>query len=172
MPSANTHKHLSQESRRLVEAYRELNLPLSATYPEARQAYRRCVRQWHPDRFPVDSDLWIWATEKLKDANAAYAHIQRYLKPAPRPIRMPARPLLLPIGEGIGRIVNTAQRLVELAQGLLAQSTTKQVSPITSPKGQRFKNSSRPLRQPVHRAASFKQVLHEVARDRRQGHSD
>lgn len=50
------------------DPYQVLGLSPGATQEEIKQAYRRCVKQWHPDLHPGDDR----ATQKMKEINEAY----------------------------------------------------------------------------------------------------
>lgn len=62
-----------------------LNIPLGATPEEARRAYMRLVRRWHPDRFTDDPKMQDAAQEKLKRINAAYQEVKRILSAKEKP---------------------------------------------------------------------------------------
>ena len=60
------------------EYYRALGLQPGASAKEARRAYLRLVKQWHPDRFARDSRSQSIAQEKLKEINEAYTFLRDY----------------------------------------------------------------------------------------------
>lgn len=60
------------------EYYRALGLLPGASAKEARRAYLRLVKQWHPDRFPAESRSHAIAQEKLKEINEAYTFLKDY----------------------------------------------------------------------------------------------
>ena len=59
------------------DAYRVLGVPPSASDAEIDQAYRRLIRQYHPDRLVgVAEELRREAERKASDINAAYDRIR------------------------------------------------------------------------------------------------
>ena len=56
----------------LKECYQRLELPNQANAAEIRQAYKRLVKKWHPDKFEADSPIKAYAEERIKLINAAY----------------------------------------------------------------------------------------------------
>lgn len=55
--------------------YKTLDISISATASEIKQAYRDLVKVWHPDRFANDIKLQKKAEDKLKEINVAYEYI-------------------------------------------------------------------------------------------------
>ena len=53
-----------------LNAYKVLDLPVTATKAEVRAAYRTLARRWHPDRF-LEGPERDWANEKMAEINAA-----------------------------------------------------------------------------------------------------
>ena len=47
---------------------------------EIHGAYRRQVKQWHPDQFPRNSEMQSMAEERLKQINQAYAILNEHIK--------------------------------------------------------------------------------------------
>ncbi len=80
----------------IKECFQHLEISASATDSEIRQAYKRLVKSWHPDRFEADSSLKAYAEERLKIINAAYDQILRYRdfldKVGPTPPQMSPEP--------------------------------------------------------------------------------
>ncbi|MGV3538715.1 MAG: J domain-containing protein [Rufibacter sp.] len=64
----------------LAESYRVLQVPFGAAMPQIRQAYRRLVLQYHPDRNPDPV-----AREQFLQIQAAYEYLQLYHTPGARP---------------------------------------------------------------------------------------
>ena len=54
------------------KSFKILEIDITATEKEARQAYKDLVAVWHPDRFSHNPRLKKKAEEKLKEANLAY----------------------------------------------------------------------------------------------------
>lgn len=72
----------------LTTCFKILGLGPRADTAQARQAYKRLVRRWHPDQFPEGSVAKAQAEEQLKQINIAYARIKPYLftrRPDPTP---------------------------------------------------------------------------------------
>lgn len=59
--------------------YKILGLEATATPAEVKQAYRKLVKQWHPDRFVNRPQMLAKAQQEIKKINQAYA----ILKDAP-----------------------------------------------------------------------------------------
>lgn len=64
-----------QARKNIWEYYDVLGLRPGASTAEIKHAYRRLVRQWHPDRFAHDPRSQRVAEEKLKEINEAYAAV-------------------------------------------------------------------------------------------------
>ena len=56
----------------LDKYYALLNIDRSASRQEIKEAYIRLAKQWHPDRFPYDSQERCQAEETFKAINEAY----------------------------------------------------------------------------------------------------
>lgn len=67
----------------LERHYRTLGVQPGAGAPAVRAAYRRLVRDWHPDRHRRDPDMQMLAEETLKAVNQAYREIMIYLAAHP-----------------------------------------------------------------------------------------
>jgi len=57
---------------KLKKCYQRLELSPDATATEIRQAYKRLVKNWHPDKFEANTSMKAYAEERLKIINAAY----------------------------------------------------------------------------------------------------
>ena len=62
------------------ECYRVLEQPLGAAPSEVRQAYKRLVRIWHPDRYADDPRQQRIANEKFRTINEAYRVLSKLTK--------------------------------------------------------------------------------------------
>jgi hypothetical protein len=49
------------ELEKLKRAYQILGVPLFASAPSIKQAYRQLIKRWHPDRYPSDSSLQAYS---------------------------------------------------------------------------------------------------------------
>ncbi len=58
--------------------YDTLNLSLDSDLQSCKHAYKKSVKQWHPDKFNNDSSAQRLAEEKLKEINIAYTNITTY----------------------------------------------------------------------------------------------
>lgn len=59
-----------------MNPYEVLGVPESATEQQIRDAYRKLVKQYHPDQYQ-DNPLKELATEKLKEVNEAYEMLNK-----------------------------------------------------------------------------------------------
>lgn len=62
-----------------MDPYKVLGVSPSASEEEIKDAYRKLVKKYHPDRY-VNSPLYDQAQEKLKQVNMAYEQIQSMRK--------------------------------------------------------------------------------------------
>jgi len=60
-----------------------LGLTPDASFQEARKAYKKLVKRWHPDRFFDDASQMNNAEEALKRINQAYTDIEAWFKSRP-----------------------------------------------------------------------------------------
>lgn len=65
----------------LVRACAELGVTPSASLREAKRAYKKLVKRWHPDRFANDAQAQAEATWKLQRISEAYQVIAHALGP-------------------------------------------------------------------------------------------
>jgi curved DNA-binding protein CbpA len=61
------------ESKELLKAYRILRVSPGDSALTIKRAYRRLVRAFHPDRFPINTASKANAEEQMKIINEAYA---------------------------------------------------------------------------------------------------
>ncbi|HEY3277765.1 MAG TPA: J domain-containing protein [Syntrophorhabdaceae bacterium] len=66
----------------LKQAYKVLELPQSASISDVKEAYRDLAQIWHPDRYSHNERLQKKALNKMKEINAAYDCLCRYLDKA------------------------------------------------------------------------------------------
>ncbi|MEM9539560.1 MAG: DnaJ domain-containing protein [Cyanobacteria bacterium P01_E01_bin.42] len=64
--------------------YERLDLKPGASPEEIKQAYRKLVKKWHPDRFPDEPQRQQQAEEKIKEINEAYEYLKAYPVTVPR----------------------------------------------------------------------------------------
>ncbi len=62
----------------LEKHLRTLGVSPSASFKEVKSAYRRMVREWHPDRHTDDEGMRHVAEEKIKTINISYDYLCRY----------------------------------------------------------------------------------------------
>jgi hypothetical protein len=104
----------------LKHCYALLELKAGATSDDARRAYKRQVKIWHPDRFSPDSVLKGQADEQIKSINLAYEQICRHLSQTSdaRPSVPPSSPQTPPPAALLGSLERT-RRLLHRCGGLL-----------------------------------------------------
>ena len=61
---------------KLKRAYQILGVPLFASAPTIKQAYRQLVNRWHPDRYASGSSSHAEASRMTKLLNQAYSEIE------------------------------------------------------------------------------------------------
>lgn len=62
---------------KVLEAYRELELPPGAPFEAVRKAYRYQILRHHPDRFADDPTRYAQATAKTQRLNQAFQTLER-----------------------------------------------------------------------------------------------
>lgn len=60
----------------LKRGYQILGVPLFASAPSIKQAYRQLIKRWHPDRYPSGSSLHTEASQMTALINQAYSEIE------------------------------------------------------------------------------------------------
>lgn len=83
--------------------YKILGLEATATPAEVKQAYRKLVKQWHPDRFVNRPQTLAKAQQEIKKINQAYA-VLKDATPAPKTVS----------NSSTNRVVKTSQNPSEL----------------------------------------------------------
>ncbi len=66
--------------REIRQAYFDLELPAGASVAEAREAYRRLLRMYHPDRFHNDPKRSHTASEVTQRVSLAYKRLNDYYR--------------------------------------------------------------------------------------------
>jgi len=77
---------------KLTEAFSLLGVPPQTPALLVHQAYRRMVKQWHPDRYADQPGLSAEAENRLKLINLAYALIKAHVKAQPAGPTVAAQP--------------------------------------------------------------------------------
>ncbi len=63
----------------LARCYAALEVPYGSDLPTVREAYKRLVKKYHPDRFATDPDKMAVATKLVRELNDAYERLRRHL---------------------------------------------------------------------------------------------
>ncbi|MFV1982152.1 MAG: J domain-containing protein [Thiohalomonadales bacterium] len=58
--------------------YETLNLSFDSDLESCKRAYKKSVKQWHPDKFANNTSACRIAEDKLKEINVAYSYITEY----------------------------------------------------------------------------------------------
>jgi DnaJ-domain-containing protein 1 len=66
-----------QEQQEEKQNYAALELPYGASFEEIKAAYKRLIKQYHPDRFPNDPDKHKAAVELSQKLNVAYSYFEK-----------------------------------------------------------------------------------------------
>jgi hypothetical protein len=80
------------------KCFQTLGLDLHADSGQAKAAYRRLAKRWHPDRLGRDPASRRLGEERIREVNAAYAVVRRFLEsrrlkaPALEVVPTPRRP--------------------------------------------------------------------------------
>jgi WD40 repeat protein len=72
-------------SEHMNQYYEKLELKPGASPEEIKQAYRKLVKEWHPDRFPDEPQRQQEAEEKIKEINEAYEYLKAH------PVKVPKK---------------------------------------------------------------------------------
>jgi DnaJ-domain-containing protein 1 len=66
-----------QEQQEEKQYYAALELSYGASFEEIKVAYKRLIKQYHPDRFPNDPDKHKAAIELSQKLNIAYGYFEK-----------------------------------------------------------------------------------------------
>ena len=66
-----------QEQQEEKQYYAALELPHGASFEEIKAAYKRLIKQYHPDRFPNDPEKHKAAIELSQKLNIAYNYFEK-----------------------------------------------------------------------------------------------
>ncbi|MBA2664677.1 MAG: DnaJ domain-containing protein [Bradymonadaceae bacterium] len=67
-------------NKTLHDYYANLEVPFGSDLPTVKAAYRRLMRNYHPDKFANDPQMESKATELSQELAHAYQRIESYLK--------------------------------------------------------------------------------------------
>ena len=77
--SSDHRSNAGSKSRELAGHYKTLELENGASWQEVRAAYRKLVKQYHPDKFGLDAKKQEAAQEIMQGLNEAYAALEKHL---------------------------------------------------------------------------------------------
>ncbi len=64
----------------MEQFFKTLKVTPTASLAEVKRAYKKQVKFWHPDRFPVESErLQKLANRQMRDINRAYQELEKHL---------------------------------------------------------------------------------------------
>lgn len=78
-----TTNHDNQPDARIAGYYAALELPFGADLSAVKQAHRRLIKRYHPDRFHTEPDKNQTASEVTRRLNEAYQGLCQYLEANP-----------------------------------------------------------------------------------------
>lgn len=70
----------SEGEKTIREYYANLEVPYGSDLETVRKAYRRLMREYHPDNFADDPDKQKMATRLAQELSVAYEKIEEYLE--------------------------------------------------------------------------------------------
>lgn len=79
-PQAEIQAHEAAMTEDYLKNYRILGIQPGATWKQLRQAYKKLVNTWHPDRFQQDTRQKKLAEEKTKEITQSYKKLAEYYK--------------------------------------------------------------------------------------------
>ena len=69
----------ASKRRQIATHYKTLELEDGASWDEVKQAYRRLIKTYHPDKFGLDPEKQEAANEIMQGLNEAYAALEEHL---------------------------------------------------------------------------------------------
>ena len=72
-----------EELKTIEKCFRVLDLPVSASLAEVKEAHRFLVQTFHEDKYPVDSPMRVKAMEKMIQINDAYHKLKLFFEENP-----------------------------------------------------------------------------------------
>jgi DnaJ-domain-containing protein 1 len=73
-------KQAPTRDEKIAGYYANLELPYGADLEAVKKAYRKLMKQYHPDKFSGDPEKQKTATELTKGLNKAYQELEKYLQ--------------------------------------------------------------------------------------------
>lgn len=65
---------------KIVQYYERLNIPYDSDYQTVREAWKRLMKKYHPDKYVNDPQKIKMATKISQELTEAYKEIEKYLK--------------------------------------------------------------------------------------------
>lgn len=72
-----------EEIKTIGKCFRVLDLPITASLAEVKEAHRFLVQTFHEDKYPVDSPMRVKAMEKMIEINDAYHKLKNFFEDNP-----------------------------------------------------------------------------------------
>jgi len=76
----NIDEKLPDLPEKILEAFRVFGLPVTSSWEQIRETYRRLIQVWHPDRMHDNQKLRDFAEARLKEINLAYESLRSYFQ--------------------------------------------------------------------------------------------
>ncbi len=76
----NEAKQAPTQDEKIAGYYANLEIPYGADLETVKKAYRKMMKQYHPDKFSGDPEKQKTATEITKRLNEAYQALEKYLQ--------------------------------------------------------------------------------------------
>ncbi len=80
--SSDFRANAGSDKRKIASHYKVLELEEGASWDEVREAYRRLIKTYHPDKFGLDPEKQEAANEIMQGLNEAYAALEEHLNPS------------------------------------------------------------------------------------------